>query len=253
MPKLSQDRRYTPSVDITEDHDAEGRAAPLAYATELVHRVCCVAASGDYVDELRSEHRELRSAIASRETPALFNWLMFAFSHQGVSDRVTRQYIDDHGSITWLEIESAIAASPPCPKLDGYWTFHGCGYHKTSRTCAEPEHSSMCPLPGHELRNGRLNQTAYSLYFFMRDVARNDLVGWIDDQLAEVDLGAKSFLCRPDRPNACGDLGPASKRLWRFGQGALHGALGDVHGGTAFEDVMETARGQHDRDRHARA
>jgi len=28
-----------------------------------------------------------------------------------------------------------------------------------------------CPLPRHALRNGRLNQTVYSLFLFMRDVA----------------------------------------------------------------------------------
>jgi hypothetical protein len=33
------------------------------------------------------------------------------------------------------------------------------------------------------LRNGRLNQTAYSFFFFVRDVAKGDLIGWIDDRL----------------------------------------------------------------------
>ena len=75
-------------------------------------------------------------------------------------------------------------ASPSCPKLKGYWRFQGCHYHKTSGTCAEPDHIADCPLPTHRLRNGRLNQTAYSLYLFIRDIADNDLVTWIDDQLA---------------------------------------------------------------------
>jgi hypothetical protein len=39
-------------------------------------------------------------------------------------------------------------------------------------------------LPTHNLRNGRLNQTAYALYLFIRDIADNDLVGWIEGQLA---------------------------------------------------------------------
>jgi hypothetical protein len=42
-------------------------------------------------------------------------------------------------------------------------------------------------VPSHDLRNGRLNQTAYSLYLFIRDIADGDLVGWIDRQLAEAD------------------------------------------------------------------
>jgi hypothetical protein len=40
-------------------------------------------------------------------------------------------------------------------------------------------------VPEHDLRNGRLNQTAYSLFLFVRDVANGDLVGWIDRQLHE--------------------------------------------------------------------
>jgi hypothetical protein len=40
-------------------------------------------------------------------------------------------------------------------------------------------------VPKHDLRNGRLNQTAYSLFLFIRDVADGDLVSWIDRQLHE--------------------------------------------------------------------
>jgi hypothetical protein len=45
------------------------------------------------------------------------------------------------------------------------------------------------------LRNGRLNQAAYSLFLFMRDVADGDFVGWIDRRLADADLASS-----PDRP-----------------------------------------------------
>lgn len=38
-------------------------------------------------------------------------------------------------------------------------------------------------MPRHKLRNGRLNQTAYSFFLFVRDVAHGDLIGWIDDRL----------------------------------------------------------------------
>jgi hypothetical protein len=72
---------------------------------------------------------------------------------------------------------------PSCPKLKSYWHFHDCRYNKTRYTCAEPDHLSQCPLPNHWLRNGRLNQTAYALYFFIRDIAGGDLVGWIDRRL----------------------------------------------------------------------
>jgi hypothetical protein len=92
-----------------------------------------------------------------------------------------------HGRVRWHDIEAKVAGRPPCPKLKSYWHFNGCRYDKSSRTCAEPEHIDRCPLPGHHLRNGRLNQTAYSLYLFIRDVADGDLVAWIDRQLRQVD------------------------------------------------------------------
>ena len=74
-----------------------------------------------------------------------------------------------------------------CPKLKSYWHFHGCRYDKVSGTCAEPDHIEACPLPTHYLRNGRLNQMAYSLFLFIRDIADGDLVGWIDHRLQAAD------------------------------------------------------------------
>lgn len=54
-------------------------------------------------------------------------------------------------------------------------------------SCSEPSYIEACPLPRYPLRNGRLNQTAYSLFFFLRDVADGDFVAWIDQQLVAID------------------------------------------------------------------
>ena len=83
----------------------------------------------------------------------------------------------------WDDIDQKLGRGASCPKLKSYWHFHGCRYDKISRTCAEPDHIGRCPLPTHDLRNGHLNQTAYSLFLFIRDIADGDLVGWIDQQL----------------------------------------------------------------------
>ena len=80
-------------------------------------------------------------------------------------------------------VRKNLARRPTCPKLKTYWRFYDCQYEKTNRTCTEPDHIATCPLPSHRLRNGHLNQLAYSLYLFIRDVADGDLVGWIDDRL----------------------------------------------------------------------
>jgi hypothetical protein len=108
---------------------------------------------------------------------------MAILSYRGISDQVAYDYMEQHGRVTWRDIERDLASRPSCPKLQSYWQFHGCRYQKTSQTCAEPDHIAHCPLPTHTLRNGRLNQTAYSLYLFIRDITDNDLVGWVEAQL----------------------------------------------------------------------
>ena len=95
--------------------------------------------------------------------------------------------MERHGRARWADIDVKIAASPTCPKLASYWHFHDCRYDKISRTCSEPDHIDGCPLPSHQLRNGRLNQMAYSLFLFIRDIADGDLVGWIDRQFQVAD------------------------------------------------------------------
>ena len=156
----------------------------LDHATRLIHRVCCLAGETDLIEEIRTDNGATRSAVKEHDTPALFDWLMVMLSYQGISDQVAYGYMQQHGRVRWHEIERALANKPSCPKLQSYWQFHGCRYQKTSHTCAEPDHIEQCPLPTHNLRNGRLNQTAYSLYLFIRDIADNDLVGWIKAQLA---------------------------------------------------------------------
>jgi hypothetical protein len=112
-------------------------------------------------------------------------------SYQGIADRVASGFIRDHGNVRWSDIEQGLAASPACPKLSGYWKFHDCRYHKGSATCSEPDHIGSCPLPRHILRNGHLNQLAYSLFLFIRDVAGGDFVQWIEVQLAQAnDVGS---------------------------------------------------------------
>jgi hypothetical protein len=86
--------------------------------------------------------------------------------------------------VTWSNIVGSIEQDPPCPLLQTYWHFDGCRYEKGSFSCSQVEHIDTCPVPRHQLRNGRLNQTAYSFFLFVRDIANNDLIGWIDDQLS---------------------------------------------------------------------
>jgi hypothetical protein len=157
----------------------------LTHATRLILQVCHIAGTAAFIDEagLGPEGKDLRKAIRSRNTAALFDWLVAAFSYQGISDEVAKNFMDRHGLASWHVIESALRTRPSCPKLKSYWHFYDCQYNKSRFTCAEPDHLADCPLPRSWLRNGRLNQTAYSLYLFVRDVGDGDLVGWIDRHL----------------------------------------------------------------------
>jgi hypothetical protein len=122
--------------------------------------------------------------VAQRDAPKIFDWLLSAFSYQGISDQVARGHIRKHGSATWMDIAASLGAAPSCPLLQTYWHFDGCRYEKGSRTCSEPDHIDTCPVPRHKLRNGRLNQIAFSFFLFVRDVAKGDLIGWIDERLS---------------------------------------------------------------------
>jgi hypothetical protein len=161
----------------------------LDYAIRLVHATCCLAGSPSFLDDIDSDlrNRGISRAVRDHDTPTLFDWLIELLSFQGVSDSVAAGYIAEHGTARWADIADGLSRRPPCPKLAGYWTFSDCSYQKTAKTCAEPRYISVCPLPRHPLRNGRLNQMAYSLFLFVRDVADGDLVSWIDRQLQAAD------------------------------------------------------------------
>jgi hypothetical protein len=108
-------------------------------------------------------------------------------------------------------MDASLRASPSCQKLRSYWTYEGCRYDKGSGTCSVPDHMDGCPVPRPRLRNGRLNQTAYSLFLFVRDIAGGDLIGWIDSQLE-------------------GTVGSSGANLESARQEALIGPLRNIYG-----------------------
>jgi hypothetical protein len=165
------------------------RSDGYAYAYKIIYAVCCFAGSASFVDDAHDNlvNEGVLGAIDAHNTPVLFDWMVRAFSFQGIADAIAADYMEKHGALTWGTIAADLAAGPACPKLQSYWQLHDCGYRKGSGTCNEPELLSGCPLPKHPLRNGRLNQTAYSLFLFIRDIAEGDLVAWIDHQLADAD------------------------------------------------------------------
>jgi hypothetical protein len=163
----------------------KGSAAAIDHAVRLIHAVCGLAGSATWIDDIRADLRadKVQGAIRHCDTAVVFDWLMAALSYQGISDAVAYNYMEKRGRAAWHEMDQKLGYGVSCPKLKSYWHFHGCQYEKGSRTCAEPDHIGGCPLPSHDLRNGHLNQAAYCLFLFIRDIADGDLIGWIDAQL----------------------------------------------------------------------
>lgn len=162
----------------------------IAFATSLILQTCRASPDPTYLKRMRASltRQGIRAAVAEHDTSALFDWLIEVASYQGISDAIAWAYMEQHGRVTWAEIDAAFARRPSCPKLASFEAFSGCNYRKAARTCARPDHLSACPLPTHPLRKGALNQAAYALYLFLRDKCRGDLVTWIDERLAEADL-----------------------------------------------------------------
>ena len=189
------------------------RGSSVDRTIRLVRGICRIAGARSLIDDarVRLARHGVVAAVQRHDTPAIFNWLIDSLSYQGVSDNIAYSYMEQHGRIRWQDIAAGLLNQPSCPKLKAYWVFEHCENQKATDSCFHPEHRPDCPLPRHDLRNGRLNQTAYSLFLFMRDLADGDIVGWIDARLA-------------DAPTA-----PASDRPTRLRR-ALLKPLGNVYG-----------------------
>jgi hypothetical protein len=145
---------------------AKPPAAAINHAVRLIHAICGLAGSPTLIDDIRADLAadKVRGAIRHRDSAAVFDWLMAALSYQGIADAVAYDYMAKHGRAAWHDINRKLGRGVTCPKLQSYWHFYGCRYEKASRTCAEPDAIGACPLPSHDLRNGHLNQMAYSLF-----------------------------------------------------------------------------------------
>src|SRR5215218_10796059 len=136
------------------------------YATGLVLAVCKLAGPLTLIDDLQAGAKRagITAAVENHDTAALFPWLLEQLCFQGIADTVALGYMDRHGTVTAAEMDSALHPRPSCPKLATYWTFYGCGFRKSHSACKQPEHYLACPLPRAPMRNGSLNQLAYSLF-----------------------------------------------------------------------------------------
>jgi len=81
-------RRQTSHLKHRKIQNRQGCA--INHAVRLIHAVCGLAGSPTLIDEIRAELRadKVTAAIRNRDTGPVFDWLMAAFSYQGISDQV---------------------------------------------------------------------------------------------------------------------------------------------------------------------
>ena len=197
------------------------RSTDRNYPVRLLHRVCCLAGDPEFVAQLNSRGKHsLAAAIERHDTAALFDWLMQALSHQGIADRVADDYMQRHGRARWARIRApAWRATPPAPSWSVTGVFTTVDIAKEPAPAPSLRHIAACPLPRQPLRNGHLNQMAYSLFLFMRDVADGDFVGWIDRQLAAVKISNLRSASCPARGHSsvrCATSTGLPTRSWRW-------------------------------------
>ncbi len=160
------------------------------HAVRIIQAIYRLARSDKLLDTkaINPTRDMLRSALLSRDTGSIFDWLAGVFSLQGISDRVALEYIRQNGSASWKLLSTDFDRKPTCPKLSSFWHYEGCGYSKTLQTCARPDHFRDCPVPKMRLRNGGLNITAWSFFLFICNIADGDLVEWLRKRI-RVDRG----------------------------------------------------------------
>src|SRR5450756_3151543 len=102
------------------------RSDGYAYAHRIIYTVCCLAGAASFVDDARDNlvNEGVLGAIEGHNTPVLFDWMVRAFSFQGIADAIAADYMDKHGALTWGAIAADLDDCPACPKLQSYWQLH---------------------------------------------------------------------------------------------------------------------------------
>ena len=153
----------------------------------FIKHICKLNSS--FQNNISSGTSELRKELwktsnNNQKSRYIYKFLMQCFSFQGISDRAAITYREEHGDISFFQINNKILKyyeqPRKCSKLKDFSSYTGCGYEKSKGTCNNPRFFKNCPVPTHDLRNGKLNQMAYSLYFFIRDTCEGNLIEFIN-------------------------------------------------------------------------
>src|SRR5215203_4406070 len=110
------------SVPAPPPKSTQSHQQAMAYVADLILQTCRASPEPFYLRRLRANltRTGIKAAVTSHDTPILFGWLMDLLSYQGVSDAVAWTYMEQHGRITWADMDAALQQNPSCPKLKDY-------------------------------------------------------------------------------------------------------------------------------------
>jgi len=115
----------------------------------------------------------------------LYQYLLESFLLSGGGDQSNHgYYANQQRKPTFNRVKRALKTAH-CPKLATFETFKGCGYRKTTNKCNESAFLRFCPLPTFDMKRGNLNHMAFSLYFFLRDVAGRDFYTYVTEHFGQ--------------------------------------------------------------------
>src|SRR5437660_964640 len=86
-----------------KDPKIHNRTTAIDHAVRVIYRVCCLAGSASLIDKIRADLDVdgVRTAIRKRDTAAVFDWLIEAFSYHGISDQIASDYMEHHVMCNW--------------------------------------------------------------------------------------------------------------------------------------------------------
>jgi hypothetical protein len=171
----------------------------MSHSIEIV-RLIITAHQKLFVDIYLTNSPEIEAIIEQmihaklhHKSIRLYQYLVEAFLLAGGGDQSNHGYYEKQKvKPTFNRVKRALKAAH-CPKLASFETFKGCGYRKTMKNCNEPTFLSNCSLPTFDMKRGALNHMAFSLYFFLRDVAGRDFYTYVTEHFGQGQLSSRAM------------------------------------------------------------
>src|SRR5664280_285458 len=82
------------------------RSDGYAYAHRIIYTVCCLAGAASFVDDAHDNlvNEGVLGAIDAHNTPVLFDWMVYAFSFQGIADAIAADYPREIGNVPGYDV-----------------------------------------------------------------------------------------------------------------------------------------------------